>query len=133
MITCSALGLFSQELYSIHTKPRLLTFKLVMVKCIVMNRITVVVVVSVILFVFVSLFGSKKTYNRLFQEKILTSIEPVCPANSYDTGLSKDGVNPICRLHSTGCPYGDTIPMDQCINPEPEIGQFQFEEKFVGK
>lgn len=36
-----------------------------------------------------------------------------CPAGSYNIG-TKDGINPICKLEPTGCPYGDSIPMDMC-------------------
>lgn len=32
----------------------------------------------------------------------------VCPAGSYDMG---DG---YCKLEPTGCPYGDSIPMEDC-------------------
>ncbi len=42
-----------------------------------------------------------------------------CPAGSYDIGISKDG-SPICKLEPTGCPYGDSIPMDMCAKFEPQ-------------
>lgn len=42
-----------------------------------------------------------------------------CPAGSYDIGISKDG-QPICKLEPTGCPYGDSIPMDMCAKFEPQ-------------
>lgn len=41
-----------------------------------------------------------------------------CPAGSYDIGISKDG-QPICKLEPTGCPYGDSIPMDMCDKFKP--------------
>ena len=43
-----------------------------------------------------------------------------CPDGSYNIG-TKDGVNPICKLEPTGCPYGDSIPLDspKCA-PSPE-------------
>lgn len=41
-----------------------------------------------------------------------------CPAGSYDIGISKDG-QPICKLEPTGCPYGDSIPMDMCNKFKP--------------
>ena len=43
-----------------------------------------------------------------------------CPAGSYDIGISKDG-SPICKLEPTGCPYGDSIPMDMCDKFKPEV------------
>ena len=51
-----------------------------------------------------------------------TSTEPVnggCPSGSYNIG-TKDGVNPICKLEPTGCPWGDSVPMDKC-SPPPDI------------
>jgi hypothetical protein len=51
-----------------------------------------------------------------------TSTEPVnggCPTGSYNIG-TKDGVNPICKLEPTGCPFGDSVPMDKCT-PPPDI------------
>lgn len=41
-----------------------------------------------------------------------------CPAGSYDIGITKDG-DPICKLEPTGCPYGDSIPMDMCDKFKP--------------
>lgn len=42
-----------------------------------------------------------------------------CPAGSYEIGREKDG-NPLCKLEPTGCPYGDSIPLDspKCAPPE---------------
>lgn len=34
-----------------------------------------------------------------------------CPAGSYNIGTNDD---PICKQEPTGCPYGDSIPMDMC-------------------
>ena len=41
-----------------------------------------------------------------------------CPDGSYNIG-TKDGVNPICKLEPTGCPWGDSIPLDspKCTPP----------------
>lgn len=41
-----------------------------------------------------------------------------CPAGSYYIGLEKNG-QPICKLEPTGCPYGDSIPLDspKCAPP----------------
>lgn len=42
-----------------------------------------------------------------------------CPAGSYNIG-TKDGINPICKLEPTGCPYGDSIPLGpQCDKHKP--------------
>lgn len=43
----------------------------------------------------------------------------VCPPGSYNIG-TKDGVNPICKLEPTGCPFGDSVPLDKCA-PPPDI------------
>lgn len=45
-----------------------------------------------------------------------------CPAGSYNIGESKNG-EVICKLEPTGCPYGDSIPLDspKCAPPaDPE-------------
>lgn len=41
-----------------------------------------------------------------------------CPAGSYNIGISKDD-QPICKLEPTGCPFGDSIPLDspKCAPP----------------
>jgi hypothetical protein len=41
-----------------------------------------------------------------------------CPAGSYEIG-ERDG-QAICKLEPTGCPYGDSIPLDspKCAPPE---------------
>jgi hypothetical protein len=41
-----------------------------------------------------------------------------CPTGSYNIGISKDG-QPLCKLEPTGCPYGDSIPLDspKCVPP----------------
>lgn len=51
-----------------------------------------------------------------------------CPAGSYDIGISKDG-SPICKLEPTGCPYGDSIPMDMCDKFKPEVEPVQMVEQ----
>lgn len=48
-----------------------------------------------------------------------TATAQTCPAGSYDIGISKDG-SPICKLEPTGCPYGDSIPMDMCAKFAPQ-------------
>jgi len=30
------------------------------------------------------------------------------------------GIDPICKLEPTGCPWGDSVPMDKC-SPPPDI------------
>lgn len=46
-------------------------------------------------------------------ERVNASNGDGCPDGSYNIG-TKDGVNPICKLEPTGCPYGDSIPMEDC-------------------
>lgn len=36
-----------------------------------------------------------------------------CPAGTFDTGAQ------ACKIIPTGCPYGDSIPLDKCQAPEP--------------
>lgn len=43
-----------------------------------------------------------------------------CPDGSYNIGIEKDG-NPICKLEPTGCPWGDSVPMDKCSPPSDII------------
>lgn len=42
-----------------------------------------------------------------------------CPAGSYDIGISKTN-EPLCKLEPTGCPYGDSIPLNdvKCVAPK---------------
>lgn len=44
-------------------------------------------------------------------------LEP-CPAGTTDTGLVKNGVR-LCKIDPTGCPYGDSIPIEDCDKYEP--------------
>lgn len=53
-----------------------------------------------------------------------------CPEGTYLLGYKDDTRAAICKLNATGCPYGDTIPLDQCDKfaeqqPKPQ--------QFVGK
>jgi hypothetical protein len=41
-----------------------------------------------------------------------------CPPGSYPIGLEKDQM--ICKLEPTGCPYGDSIPMEDCDKHKPQ-------------
>lgn len=41
-----------------------------------------------------------------------------CPEGSYSIGIEKNGEN-ICKLEPTGCPYGDSIPLDICDKFKP--------------
>lgn len=48
-----------------------------------------------------------------------------CPEGTYDIGISKTD-EPLCKIIPTGCPYGDSIPMNECYEvkedtiPQPE-------------
>lgn len=53
-------------------------------------------------------------------ERTSASEEASCPSGSYLIGYDKDGVNPICKLEPTGCPFGDSVPLDKCT-PPPDI------------
>lgn len=48
-----------------------------------------------------------------------TKAQSTCPAGTYDTGISKTDV-PLCKIIPTGCPYGDSIPMDYCDTVKPK-------------
>lgn len=51
------------------------------------------------------------------QMKPLANAAAECPAGSYSLG---DGA---CKLEPTGCPYGDSIPIDspKCVAPPTEV------------
>lgn len=53
---------------------------------------------------------------------IANAQEPTCPEGSYDIGITKNG-EPLCKIEPTGCPYGDSIPLEKC-DPEA-LGQTQ--------
>lgn len=43
-----------------------------------------------------------------------------CPAGSYLIGYKDEkNIQPVCKLEPTGCPYGDSIPMDMCDKFKP--------------
>lgn len=55
-----------------------------------------------------------------------------CPAGSYNINTKDE---PICKLEPTGCPYGDSIPLDVCFEkfkPQTEA-EFKPVENMVGK
>lgn len=41
-----------------------------------------------------------------------------CPAGQ--TQIGTENGQPICRITPTGCPYGDSIPLDMCDKFKPE-------------
>ena len=49
-----------------------------------------------------------------------------CPTGSYEIGREHDGAA-ICHLEPTGCPYGDSIPLDspKCAPSPEELAQQQ--------
>lgn len=58
-----------------------------------------------------------------------------CPEGSYEIGSKDEG--PLCKLEPTGCPYGDSIPMDMCDKVKPaEVQPIEVEHEpinFIGK
>ncbi len=42
-----------------------------------------------------------------------------CPPGSYSIGVDDKTGAAICKLEPTGCPYGDSIPMDMCDKFKP--------------
>lgn len=46
--------------------------------------------------------------------------QPQCPTGSYFIGVGPDGLV-ACHLNPTGCPYGDSIPMDQCVDKSSKV------------
>lgn len=42
-----------------------------------------------------------------------------CPPGSYLIGVDDKTGAAICKLEPTGCPYGDSIPMDMCDKFKP--------------
>lgn len=55
-------------------------------------------------------------------EAMVEEVPATCPAGSYEIGRKEPDGEPICKLEPTGCPYGDSIPMDMCdkFAPQPE-------------
>ena len=52
-----------------------------------------------------------------------TPVVATCPEGSYEIGRKEEDGEPICKLEPTGCPYGDSIPVDspKCVAPsEPD-------------
>lgn len=51
------------------------------------------------------------------QMKPLANAAAQCPAGSYSIGDGR------CKLEPTGCPYGDSIPIDspKCVPPPTEV------------
>lgn len=45
--------------------------------------------------------------------------DQTCPEGSYYIGTGPDG-KPACHLNVTGCPFGDSVPLDKCT-PPPDI------------
>ncbi len=45
-----------------------------------------------------------------------------CPNGSYPIGYDDETGAAICKKEPTGCPYGDSIPMDMCdkFKPQPK-------------
>lgn len=45
-----------------------------------------------------------------------------CPPGSYEIGREQNGAV-ICKNEPTGCPYGDSIPLDspKCTAPNPVV------------
>lgn len=42
-----------------------------------------------------------------------------CPEGTYEIGVTPDNLQRICKDEPTGCPYGDSIPLDspKCVMP----------------
>jgi len=58
-----------------------------------------------------------------------------CPEGDFVRGFDKETGALVCG-HVTGCPYGDSIPVDspKCAPPNPVVyNQMQPTESFVGK
>lgn len=49
-----------------------------------------------------------------------TSNVASCPDGSYAIGYDTDGITAICKKEPTGCPFGDSIPIEKCT-PPPNI------------
>lgn len=57
--------------------------------------------------------SAKNTTPKKSTQPIELPKTQTCPDGSYDVGISKSN-EPLCKLKPTGCPYGDTIPLDKC-------------------
>ena len=67
-----------------------------------MNKTATIVIIIIIFFLVTALVSAEQ------QE---------CPEGTFNVGHSKNG--PVCRNEPTGCPYGDSIPIDsaKCVAP----------------
>lgn len=43
-------------------------------------------------------------------------IQGKCPDGSYQIGYDKETEKPACHLNPTGCIYGDSIPLADCVD-----------------
>lgn len=50
-----------------------------------------------------------------------SAAEDSCPAGTYELGPDKITGEPVCKADPTGCPYGDSIPIDECSKFAPAI------------
>lgn len=83
-----------------------------------MKKKLILVVISSLL-IGVGAMASPFNYNPV--ERTSASTEPTCPEGSYLIGYNKNDPNePICKLEPTGCPFGDSVPLDKCT-PPPDI------------
>lgn len=56
-----------------------------------------------------------------------------CPEGTYNIGISKTD-EPLCKIIPTGCPHGDSIPMEKCNTfetPEDQTTLVPFEQEPV--
>lgn len=39
-----------------------------------------------------------------------------CPDGTYQIGFDDDSQKPVCKNEPTGCVYGDSIPLSECVD-----------------
>lgn len=71
---------------------------------ILLKRILIFIGAILLLIWVLNVFGAA-------QEAPVQLQQQECPDGSYNIGESKQGVEVICKLEPTGCPYGDSIPL----------------------
>lgn len=73
---------------------------------------------------FISLSSFTFAYAKPNIQPVSANENSFCPEGNYFIDFKDDDQSqPICKLIPTGCPYGDSIPMDVCDKFKPQDPQ----------
>jgi len=80
----------------------------------------VIILYTILALILGGLYITYRMYmsNMIFPAQRASAQTTDCPAGSYSIGIEKNGEH-ICKLEPTGCPFGDSIPLDspKCVPP----------------